>query len=200
VRQEINLYQPIFRRQRKVFTAKAMLQVAGAVVTGLALVYGYGLWRVQALESELTGLQNQQAAASRRLAELSKQLPGQERSKRLVSEVARLSRELEVRQKVEQLLTTGAYGNRRGFSEYLAGLARQHVEGLWLTGVDISEGEQDFDITGGALRPELVAVYVQRFSREPTFQGRRFQTLRMERPESDPGRVDFELRARVENR
>jgi len=200
VRQEINLYQPIFRRQRKVFTAKAMLQVAAAVVAGLMLVYGYGLWRVQALDSELAGLQNQQAAASRRLAELSKQLPGQERSKRLESEVARLSRELEVRQKVEQLLTTGAYGNRRGFSEYLAGLARQHVDGLWLTGVDISEGEQDFGITGGALRPELVAVYVQRFSHEPAFQGRRFQTLRMERPESDPGRVDFVLRARVEKR
>ena len=118
-----------------------------------------------------------------------------------ITEVKWLQTELETqRQKVEQLLTTGAYGNRRGFSEYLAGLARQHVDGLWLTGVDISEGEQDFGITGGALRPELVAVYVQRFSHEPAFQGRRFQTLRMERPESDPGRVDFVLRARVEKR
>lgn len=194
MRQEINLYQPIFRRQRKVFTAIAMLQVSVAVLVGLLLVYGYGMWRIQALGSELTGLQKQRDSASRRLAELSKQLPGQERSRQLQAQVARLSQELDVRQQVQNLLTTGVYGNRRGFSEYLAGLARQRVEGLWLTDVEISEGERDVGIAGSALEPELVPTYVQRFSAEPAFQGRRFRTLRMERPESDPGRIDFVLR------
>ncbi len=194
MRQEINLYQPILRKQRKVFTARAMLQVAAAMFAGLMLVYGYGLWRVQAMESELAGLQRQRDSATRRLADLNKKLPGQDQRSRLQAEIARLSRELDVRQQVEQLLTTGAYGNHRGFSEFLSGLARQNVKGLWLTGVEISEGKLDVNLFGSALQPELVPAYVQRFSVEPAFRGRQFRTLRLVRPESDPGRIDFVLR------
>ena len=196
MRQEINLYQPILRKQRKVFTAAAMLQVAAAMLTGLMLVYGYGLWRIQAMESELEGLQRQRDSATRRLAELSKSLPGQDKRRRLQEEIVRLSRELEIRQQVEQLLTTGAYGNRRGFSDVLSGLARQNVKGLWLTGVEVSDGELDVSLVGSALEPALVPAYVQRFSAEPAFKGRRFRTLRLERPESDPSRIDFVLRTR----
>ena len=196
MRQEINLYQPILRKQRKVFTALAMLQVAAAILVGLMLVYGYGLWRVQAMETELAGLHRQRDSATRRLAELSQQLPGEDQSRRLQAEIVRLSRDLDVRRQVEQLLTTGVYGNRRGFSEFLSGLARQNVKGLWLTGVEISEGERDVNLVGSALHPELVPTYVQKFSGEPAFQGRRFRTLRMERPESDPNRIDFVLRTR----
>ena len=194
MRQEINLYQPIFRKQKKVFSAIALLQASAAVLIGLFLVYGYGLWRVQLLDGELASLKDQRAAASRRFESLSRQLPEQRRSLTLEAEVQRLVRDLQRRRKVEELLTSGAFGNRQGFSEHLAGLARQHIDGLWLKSLEISEASKDVGLKGSALHPELVPRYVQRFSREPALAGMRFQTLRMERPEVDGARVDFELR------
>ena len=195
MRQEINLYQPIFRKQKKVFSSKALLQASGLVVAGLLLVFAYGVWRLQGLEKELLALQDQRQAASRRLETLSKQFPQQEKSRVLEAEIQRLARDVQLRRKVEQLLTSGAYGNRKGFSEHLAALARQHISGLWLTNVEISEVSKDVGLAGSALDPELVPKYVQRFSNEPVLAGMRFKHLRVDRPKPESARVHFQLRS-----
>ena len=194
MRQEINLYQPIFRKQKKVFSSKALLQASALVVTGLLLVYGYGVWRLQGLEEELLSLQGQRQAASQRLEKLAKQFPQQEKSRVLEAELQRLTRDVRLRRKVEQLLTSGAYGNRKGFSEHLAALARQHIAGLWLTNVEISEVSKGVGLAGSAVDPKLVPKYVQRFSNEPSLAGMRFQHLRVDRPEPESARVQFQLR------
>ncbi len=194
MRQEINLYQPIFRKQKKVFSSKALLQASALVVAGLLLVYGYGVWRLQGLEEELLALQGQRQAASQRLEKLAKQFPQQEKSRVLEAELQRLTRDVRLRRKVEQLLTSGAYGNRKGFSERLAALARQHIAGLWLTNVEISEVSKGVGLAGSAVDPKLVPKYVQRFSNEPSLAGMRFQHLRVDRPEPESARVQFQLR------
>ncbi len=194
MRQEINLYQPIFRKQKKVFSSKALLQASALVVAGLLLVYGYGVWRLQGLEEELLALQGQRQAASQRLEKLAKQFPQREKSRVLEAELQRLTRDVRLRRKVEQLLTSGAYGNRTGFSEHLAALARQHIAGLWLTNVEISEVSKGVGLAGSAVDPKLVPKYVQRFSNEPSLAGMRFQHLRVDRPEPESARVRFQLR------
>ncbi len=194
MRQEINLYQPIFRKQKKVFSSKALLQASALVVAGLLLVYGYGVWRLQGLEEELLALQGQRQAASQRLEKLAKQFPQREKSRVLEAELQRLTRDVRLRRKVEQLLTSGAYGNRKGFSEPLAALARQHIAGLWLTNVEISEVSKGVGLAGSAVDPKLVPKYVQRFSNEPSLAGMRFQHLRVDRPEPESARVQFQLR------
>ena len=194
MRQEINLYQPIFRKQKKVFSSKALLQASALVVAGLLLVYGYGVWRLQGLEDELLALQGQRQAASQRLEKLAKQFPQREKSRVLEAELQRLTRDVRLRRKVEQLLTSGAYGNRKGFSEHLAALARQHIAGLWLTNVEISEVSKGVGLAGSAVDPKLVPKYVQRFSNEPSLAGMRFQHLRVDRPEPESARVQFQLR------
>src|SRR4051812_33188494 len=46
--QQINLYSPLFRKQKKLFTALAMVQALGIVVIALVGLYGYA--RVQVTE------------------------------------------------------------------------------------------------------------------------------------------------------
>ncbi len=46
--QQINLYSPLFRKQKKLFTALAMVQALGIVVIALVALYGYA--RVQVTE------------------------------------------------------------------------------------------------------------------------------------------------------
>ena len=59
-------------------------------------------------------------------------------------------------------------------------------------GFRIYEGGERLEIRGSALRPELVPLLVQRLSSEPTFAGRSFQTLSIDRAH-DAQRVDFLL-------
>jgi len=69
VSQQVNLYQPIFRKEEKKFSTVAMLQAMGLVVVGVAAIYAYTWWHVGALKSELKRAEQQHVAATKRLAD-----------------------------------------------------------------------------------------------------------------------------------
>ncbi len=191
--QQINLYQPMFRHERRVFSAKAMLACAGIMILGLSLLYGYGRWQVGLLADEVAGLNTQADAARQTLAGLDKRLPKRGKSKLLLTELGRLGKELGEKRRVVAAISEGAVGQRRGFSAYFEGLARQRVEGLWLRNIEISQGGKALSLRGSALRPELVPVLVERLSREAVFAGLQFHTLELERAPGDSAVFDFRL-------
>lgn len=191
--QQINLYQPIFRAQRKVFSAVALLQVCIAVAVGLLFIYGYGRWQVAGLEQALTRLQAQQVVSIQRVEELSQRFAVRPKSAQLEAEVARLEAQAVAKQSLLQSFAGGVTGNITGFSPFLEGLAKQRMEGLWLTGIDISAGGSVLILTGSTLAPELVPGFLQQLSKEPAFTGTEFKTLLMERPQRDNARVNFTL-------
>lgn len=195
MKQQINLFQPIFRRQRRVFSARAMLHAAAVVAVGLMLVYGYARWQVSSLESDVARLSQQRDAARTRLLALEQKIPTRHKSELLQAEVERLEREVAGKRDIVAAFDSGALGNQSGFSAYLEGFARQRVEGLWLTGFRIAEGGKWLRIRGSTLAPERVPVLVQRLAAEPVFSGMRFSTLRMERAGPHSERVDFVLQS-----
>ena len=193
MKQQINLYQPMFRRQEKVFSAVALLQTSGVVVLALLLIYGYGQWQLYGVNKELGRLKQQQAAAAQGVIELGKRFPPKKKSKLLEAEVSRLATELEQRKLLQKAFSGGTFGNTKGFSTYLEALARRHVEGMWLTRISIGGGGSVLGVAGSTFTPELVPLFIQRLSNEPVMSGVVFGTLVMTRPESDPRRVDFSL-------
>ncbi len=193
MKQQVNLYQPIFRRERRVFSARAMLASIGVVLVGLLLIYGYGRWQTYQLGTELARVEDQRRAATERLTGLEGVIPARGRSQLLESEIARLERELERKRRVAAALEAGALGNTRGFSSYLTALARQRVDGLWLTGLRVREGGERLVLTGRALSPERVPVLVQRLADEDAFAGLHFDTLEMERADDGANGIEFVL-------
>ena len=71
--QQVNLYQPIFRKQRKVFSAVTIAQAAAVFIVGLLLIYGYGRWQLAALGADIDALELQRNAAMLHLQVLSAQ-------------------------------------------------------------------------------------------------------------------------------
>src|SRR3990172_855453 len=71
VSQQINLYQPIFRKEEKKFSTVAMFQAVGLVAIGVVLLYGFTWWQSEALKSELKRVEQSYATASKRLADAS---------------------------------------------------------------------------------------------------------------------------------
>ncbi len=192
MKQQVNLYQPIFRHRRPLFSALALLQVVGMIALGLGAVYGYSAWQVSRLAQQMTHLEQSRDAAVAQLEALRARYPTRAASPLLQAEIARLKTEISGAQAVASALNTGALGNTAGLSTYLAGLARQHVVGTWLTKVEITNGGTAIGVYGQATRPEFVPQYMTKLTAEPAFAGKTFSSLKLKQLPA-PAAVEFSI-------
>ncbi len=119
--QQINLYQPIFRRQEKVFSAAMMLQTISLFIGLLAAIYFYGQYQINPLEKQLM---NTNAALVKLRSQVDKyrqETEQQGKSKLLEDEISRLQKELDKRRKVRDILASQQIGSGPGFSDGGAG-------------------------------------------------------------------------------
>lgn len=196
--QQINLYQPMFRRQKKVFSAVTMLQIMIFFAVTLGGVYGYTAASLQPFRAELQKTDEQFEKLSRQIELHRAQFPEGAKNKLLDAEIARLTRELEQRRKLKDVLSSGSFGNVLGFSDYFVALARGHVDGAWLTGIKIGKGGQQINLTGKAIDPELIPVYIRRLSETPVFRKRAFNILDLARSEEESDLIQFNIATAAE--
>jgi Tfp pilus assembly protein PilN len=197
VYQQINLYQPIFRRQRQVFSASAMLQATGVVAVALLLIYAYGLWQVTSLEAEAVQLEGREKAYAAQLAGLDPTSSQQRRSD-IERQVAELNARLIEQQKLVEVLRSQPLGGTSGFSAHLTALARRHLDGLWLTKVRIRGAAHALDLTGKTVRPDLVPDYLVNLGKEEALAGQKFGELKIERSE-DGAEISFSVSSRLDD-
>ena len=81
-----------------------------------------------------------------------------------------------------QLLKSGAAGQTTGFAGRMEGLARRHVDGLWIDSLMISGTNGSMSIAGATLDADIVPEYLQNLAREPVLNGTRFDEFIIERP------------------
>jgi hypothetical protein len=194
--QQINLYDPIFLKKEKHFSARTIAQALGVMAVALVAFYVYALVQTRAAERGVGELGNQVAAQRDQLVQLTPKLSPEGRSRALEAEVARLEAEVAARQTMLALLGTGQLGNTTGFSEFLAALGRQAVPGVWLTGLSIGESGNDFQVHGRALRPELVPAYLQALNSEPMMRGRQVTEMKLAAKSAPPRQfVEFTVTA-----
>lgn len=192
--QQINLYQPVFRKQKKVFTAVAMLQVTLIAIAMCILTGGYSYLQLMKLEKQekatLTNLSRSQIQFKQIEAESS--LGTNE--KLLTAEINRLNREIEQKKSVAGLLEKGPFANTRGFSDHFVALAREHVDGAWLTRIEISDGGASLALKGITFSANLVPEYLQRLLQEQVFAQTSFNVLGMERSSTKPEEIHFQVK------
>lgn len=176
--QQINLYSPLFRKQQKLFTSQAMVQALGLVLVALIVSYGYARYQVAALSRQANEFDAQLRAGLERVKLVpAAAVPADE--KQLDARIAELEGRL---YSAEQLLGQ-ATGGRAGqaYAEALRALARQRMDGVWLTSITLTGDGRELSLVGRALRADLVPPYIDRLSKDPVLQGRQFATLAIER-------------------
>ncbi|HUQ53206.1 MAG TPA: PilN domain-containing protein [Gammaproteobacteria bacterium] len=171
--QQINLYQPIFRKQRQIFSAVTMLQAVGVVAAALLAIYGYGLAKVGTLEAEVVQLEGREKALTTQLMRIDPKMSANRRAE-LETELERLNATLLDQQRLIDVLRDRPLGDSAGFSGYLAALARQRTPELWLTEIGINGGTAAIELAGRSLDPKLVPEYMQRLGTEPALAGQQF--------------------------
>lgn len=192
INQQINLFQPIFRKERKLLSFRVLVQASGIVLFALLLMYGWGWWQVGAMRADLAQMQGRLTQRNTQLAALGAEVAQAKADSGPQQELARLEQEMLARQKVVNALTQVRDSYSKGVSGYLESFARQAPHGLWLTGFTVQGGGAGLVIRGSASAPELVPSFVQKLSSETTLAGTRFGMLQIQR-EDKKSSVDFTL-------
>lgn len=197
--QQINLFNPIFLKQKKYFSVYTMLQALGLIALGSAAFYGYAVFQVVQLSKQADEMSKRYAVEQQRLVNFSNDLALQRSGKMREDELKQLEVQAKLQDEVLNLLKDGALGNTDGYSEYMRAFARQSINGLWLTGFDIVGDGSQMSLSGAVVSPQLVPSYIRRLGREKVMRGKTFSTLQMQQPKSDgdrpvPRYVEFSLR------
>ena len=191
--QQINLYQPIFRRQKKVFSAIAMLQVCGIFLVVFASIYLYGQTKLQPLQEQSIQVRADIAKMNEQLSKMENSAAAVSPSKLVENEIARLSAELQKRQQIKDMLESQTLGNTAGLSSYMTAFARQHVQGMWLTKITVSNGGRNLGLQGKTLTSELLPQYLTRLAGEDVLNGMSFNVLNLSRPVDPANPLEFSV-------
>lgn len=198
--QQINLFNPVFLKQKKYFSVTAMLQALGLIVLGSAVFYGYAAYQVAQLSKQADEMGKRYVAEQTRLANFSREYSLQQTGQKLDDELKQVESQAAAQDTVLNLLKSGALGNTEGYSEYMRAFARQSISGLWLTAFDIVGDGAQMSLSGAVVNPRLVPSFIQRLGRERVMHGKTFSTLQMQQPKKDgerlvPRYVEFNLRS-----
>lgn len=177
--QQINLFNPVFLKQKKYFSAVTMLQALALLLGGILAFYGYTLRETQVLTRVAEDTGRQLKAQSEQVGRLTQEFSPQGRSKMLADELAGTTGRLKQREEMLSVLRTGGLGNTDGFARYLGAFARQSMSGVWLTGFTIGGDEAELLVNGRVLQADLVPAYIRALNREEVMRGRRIAELRL---------------------
>jgi cell division protein FtsB len=190
--QQINLFQPVFRKQQKVFSAITLAQISGAVAVLLLLFVAHANWTLANMQASADSLQQQYEHLHQQISalEATRRTPVTES---LDSEIEKLQSRIEKRSELLAGFDDLALESQSCFHTRLRTLAEQHIPGLWLEGLSV-DNHARIEIRGSTLEAQLVPVYLQQLSRQADLSTTPFETVQLARPDARQPQIGFVLR------
>lgn len=192
--QQINLYQPAFRKQEQLLSAATMFQSVGVIAVALLTIYAFGLVQVSKLETQALELEGLERAKSVQLASVDT-ASGPARRAEIERELEALNARLSEQQKLIEVLERESPGSAVGFSRYLAALARQQHPGVWLTNISVNGAREALELHGRSFDAQRVPDYLAALTQESALNGQRFDNFSIFR--TDDENVAFYVSSRA---
>jgi len=188
--QQINLYTAEFRPQRQWLTPQLCVQLWGGIlVVGLLIAIAQS-WHGHRLRGEMNALQAQVDNEKTSLAADQAALALRKPSPALTTELERSNAEEAAKNELLEALQAGALSGKQGYTPILVGLARNTMEGLWLTAIEIGGG--DVNLKGATRRADFVPEYIDKIVSDNGVGPREYRSLKLQT--DDQGVLTFELR------
>lgn len=184
--QQINLFNPLFLKQKKYFSVVTMARAIAVLVSGLAIFYLYAVVQDGKLSQRAEESTRSYDLQKDRFIRVSAELAPGKIDTQLEQDLRAAEAAVAGRQNLLREMQTGVMGNTAGYSEYMRAFARQAVQGLWLTGIQIAEGGEQLALDGRALQPDLLPTYIRRLNGEAAMRGRPFESLTIARVTTKP--------------
>lgn len=182
MRQQINLYQPIFSREHKQLSAVTLAIVLGVVVVTLLGATFYANRRVDQLAQQVEAMRERAAQQEQMVAQMGELQASRGNPADIEARVKQLTETVAARKNALDVLQAGAAGQTIGFAARLEALARRHVEGLWIDNLVLSGTNGSMTLQGATLDADTVPVYLQGLAHERALAGTRFDDFVIERP------------------
>jgi len=176
---QINLLNPVLKRQRDYFSFTNMLQGLGLVVFGSMLFYGYAFYQSSQLTKQFEESNQRYNSEQARLTQFTQDFSPKQSKDELQAEVSRLEKELAEQKELIEALKSSAGGSTTGFSEYMRAFSRQILQGVWLTSFKVSGDGLEISLSGASVSPELLPIYIQRLGKEQVFHDKTFSALQI---------------------
>jgi Tfp pilus assembly protein PilN len=182
MRQQINLYQPIFSRERKQLSAMTLVSAVGVVVVTLLGISFYADQHVEQLAGEVEAMRERAAHQEQMVAKMAELHSARGNPAEIDARVKQLTETVAARKRALEVLQAGAAGQPVGFAARLEALARRHVEGLWIDSLVLSGTNGSMTLQGATLAVDTVPIYLQGLAHERALAGTRFDDFVIERP------------------
>jgi hypothetical protein len=182
MRQQINLYQPIFSEAKQPLSAATVSMCLVLIVACLIAYSSYTSSRLGKLAAQVASHRSEQTQLETRLNEMTAEMTARSNPEVVEARVKVLAASLNERTKALELLKAGAVGQTTGFAARLEALARRHVDGLWIDRLVISGSTGSMSLAGATLDADIVPVYLQSLAQESVLTGTRFDEFIIERP------------------
>ncbi len=205
--QQINLYNPRFRKKTNYVTLSALAALAGGVMVAMLASALLVQQRVAAVQAEAARVQHQFSQMEQVQKAIGAKAPPQ-KNPLVADQLAQAESDNRALREVSNILEQGELGNTRGYSAYFSAFARSRVQGLWLTGVQIVGAGNEIGLQGRAVQAALLPGYLNGLAREPVLKGKAFGQLEMNQggaapaagaasapPAAAPAFVEFSLQA-----
>ena len=190
--QQINLFNPLFLKQKKIFSATTMAQALGVILLACIVVALSVSWRVKTQEKQAADSAAQLAKLKAALDNAGLRYAPHAADATLDGKIDKAQSDVQSLESVQAALNGGGFGDTKGYSIYFRSFSRQIVNGVWLTGVDINGAGRQIDLKGRALQADLVPEYLQRLGHEPEMRTKTFAALDMAVPPPPDPNVNSE--------
>ncbi len=180
--QQINLLNLSLRKQKEVLTPAHMVQACAGVLLVLCALSAYVYQQTRSLDAQRADWVKRSEDAKLGMARAAQQFPARQPSPMLQTEIKLVEGKIHTRDQVFGVLNSGVVGKTQGFSPLLEAFARQGVQGLWLTRIDMDAAGDRMIIGGNALSADLIPQYMTRLSAEQALHGRSFSEFKVGLP------------------
>jgi hypothetical protein len=177
--QQINLYNPQFEHKKQLLTAPKMAAALGVLAFGVAAIGAFAEVRVLRLQADTNAGAQRLEQAQKRLTQVNAEFAPRATDARLAAELDAAQAEHGALERIAAAVKRGDLGDTHGYAGAFRALARQNVEGLWLTGVTVAGAGSEIGIRGRTLDAALVPGYLARLRNEPALQGRAIGSMQI---------------------
>lgn len=191
--QQVNLYQDELKKQKLNYSALMLAQLSVILIVAFSMFAGFRYFQLQQHQTSLVEQQQKQKMVMANLQKIQAEFSLRKKDAALSKRLTERTKELANKQKVLGILSGDEFGNTTGFIEHISGLARQRIDGLWLTQIRIAGGGTDVTLQGSTSKSSLLPKYLQRLSAEKVFTGTEFESLVMTRQEKKKQWLSFSL-------
>ena len=192
--QQINLYQPVFRQQSKVFSAITLLSMLAVVAVFLLGLCVHSSWTLGGLNNTAASLDIQYQQLNAQFAEIETKRKSATQSP-LESEIFQLQHRIDGHQELLGKFDRVAIRTSPGFGKFFEALTLQNLPGLWITGLRLTDDGLT-EVRGTTLNPSLVPRYLQEMPDSPRFKSLQSGSVHLARDDTGSTEIDFVLRSK----